>query len=244
MKIKILVAYHKPYKLPKGKIFVPIHVGRSVAYEKSKDGVISESDMQWLLKHMIGDDTGNNISNLNRDFCEMTALYWAWKNYDKLGNPDYIGLMHYRTFLNLKKCALHKILNTNTIIAPNIDNFLNYHNKIIGPDIKNINGVKYQNILDMNEKFLHDGFIYYKNIFIMPKKMFFTYCEMIFDILFAKYNSETHHNLREMGYLAEYITSFFIMFMKKNGVNVLELPLSGSPHYNVVKQLINVILKK
>ena len=32
----------------------------------------------------------------NRNINELTALYWAWKNYDKLGNPDYIGLMHYR----------------------------------------------------------------------------------------------------------------------------------------------------
>lgn len=45
---------------------------------------------------MIGDDTGDNISALNDSYNEMTALYWAWKNYDKLGNPDYIGLMHYR----------------------------------------------------------------------------------------------------------------------------------------------------
>lgn len=36
MKLKILVAYHKPFKLVKNNIFIPIHVGRDVAFEKSK----------------------------------------------------------------------------------------------------------------------------------------------------------------------------------------------------------------
>ena len=39
---------------------------------------------------MIGDDTGDNISDKNREYCELTGIYWIWKNYDKLGNPDYI----------------------------------------------------------------------------------------------------------------------------------------------------------
>ena len=60
---------------------------------------MSEKDYQWMLDNMIGDDTGDNISELNRNFNELTAIYWAWKNYDKLGNPDYIGLAHYRRFL-------------------------------------------------------------------------------------------------------------------------------------------------
>lgn len=94
--VKILVAYHKPSYLLKSDVFVPIHLGRAVAMEETKDGVSSSDDIKWLLHNMIGDDTGDNISQLNRYMCEITAQYWAWKNYDKLGNPDYIGLMHYR----------------------------------------------------------------------------------------------------------------------------------------------------
>lgn len=94
--IKILVGYHKPATLLKDDILTPIHLGRSLATEASKDGGISENDYQWMCKNMIGDDTGDNISHLNRYFCELTGIYWAWKNYDKLDNPDYIGFMHYR----------------------------------------------------------------------------------------------------------------------------------------------------
>jgi len=44
------------------------------------------------------DDDGENISSLNPVYNELTVLYWAWKNYDKLGDPDYLGLMHYRRY--------------------------------------------------------------------------------------------------------------------------------------------------
>lgn len=94
--IKILVGYHKPAALLKSDILVPIHLGRAVARDVSKDGIMDEKDYRWMVNNMIGDDTGKNISHLNREFCELTALYWAWKNYNLLGNPDYVGFMHYR----------------------------------------------------------------------------------------------------------------------------------------------------
>lgn len=109
-KVKILISYHKPFVLLKDEVFTPIHVGRALATEASKDGSISQEDYQWMLDNMIGDDTGDNISHLNREFCELTAVYWAWKNYDKLGNPDYIGFMHYRRHLNFN---LDKVYDEN-----------------------------------------------------------------------------------------------------------------------------------
>lgn len=97
--VKILIAYHKPSVLIKDDCLMPIHLGRALATESSKDGYMNYEDYQWMLENMIGDDTGENISHLNRTLCELTAIYWAWKNYDKLGDPDYIGLMSYRRLL-------------------------------------------------------------------------------------------------------------------------------------------------
>lgn len=99
--VKILVGYHKPAVLFQNEVLIPIHLGRALATQASKDGAMSEKEYQWMLDNMIGDDTGDNISHLNRKFNELTALYWAWKNYDKLGSPDYIGFMHYRRHLIL-----------------------------------------------------------------------------------------------------------------------------------------------
>lgn len=138
--IKILVGYHKPSYLFKDDIFVPIHCGRAVSNVISKDGYVTSTDAQWLLDNTIGDDTGDNISEKNREYCECTALYWAWKNYDKIGNPDYIGFMQYsRHFILKENCFSEKELDlyektyaTKKIIYPsyNYMNFLglNYDN--------------------------------------------------------------------------------------------------------------------
>lgn len=93
--IKILIATHKPFKIPDGMFYVPMHSGRAKFIEDNAQNPKSFV-YQWMLEHTVGDDTGDNISKRNENYCEWDILYWAWKNYDKLDNPDYIGLMHYR----------------------------------------------------------------------------------------------------------------------------------------------------
>lgn len=80
--IKILVTYKERHTIFKSDIITPIQTGRAVAKE--------------VFNEMIGDDTGDNISTRNPLYSELSAFYWAWKNYHELGNPDYIGFMHYR----------------------------------------------------------------------------------------------------------------------------------------------------
>lgn len=92
----------------KSDVLVPIHLGRSVAKQASIDGVMSHEDYEWMMRQMIGDDTGDNISYKNRLYAELTAIYWAWKNYKALGNPDYVGFMHYRRLLNFSGDRLDK----------------------------------------------------------------------------------------------------------------------------------------
>lgn len=45
---------------------------------------------------MIGDDTGDNISEKREQYCEFTVQYWAWKNVE----ADYYGLCHYRRYFS------------------------------------------------------------------------------------------------------------------------------------------------
>jgi lipopolysaccharide biosynthesis glycosyltransferase len=118
--VKILVGYHKPAQLLKSDILVPIHLGRALATQASKDGMMSAEDYQWMLDNMIGDDTGDNISHLNRYFCELTAIYWAWKNYDKLGNPDYVGFCHYRRFLDFSEQYQPDVNNCHDLVLQKV----------------------------------------------------------------------------------------------------------------------------
>lgn len=82
--IKILIACHKPSELPKNNLFLPIRVGAAKA------------DDDFGLQR---DDGGDNISDKNSSYCELTAIYWAWKNLD----ADYYGLFHYRRFYSFSK---------------------------------------------------------------------------------------------------------------------------------------------
>ncbi|WP_198586184.1 DUF4422 domain-containing protein [Roseovarius salinarum] len=83
MQATLYTAYHKPASLLKSASVQPIQVGRAGASE--------------VLEGMIGDDTGDNISDTNPRYCELTALYWAWRN-DR--ESTHIGLMHYRRVLD------------------------------------------------------------------------------------------------------------------------------------------------
>ena len=96
MDCKIFVSYHKPSVLLKSDVFVPIQVGRAAANLMHKDGKSKDKDLLWLSDNLIGDDTGENISEKNRNYCELTAQFWAWKNV----KADYIGFMHYRRHLS------------------------------------------------------------------------------------------------------------------------------------------------
>ena len=83
-KTSLYAAFHKTAPTIDAPYVVPIHVGRATAAAP--------------LPGMIGDDTGENISARNTEYCELTALYWAWKN-DR--ESDRIGLMHYRRMLDI-----------------------------------------------------------------------------------------------------------------------------------------------
>ncbi len=143
--IKILINYHKPGKLLKNDIFVPIHVGRTLATQNSKDGKISKQDYNWLINNMIGDDTGDNISSRNKEFCELTGIYWAWKHYEELGNPDYIGFMTYRR---------HFIFNEQ--LSANIERFLTNEELTYGDVMLLHNIPNYENIFGITTDYIQD----------------------------------------------------------------------------------------
>ena len=81
--VKIVVATHKKYEMPKDGMYLPLHVGA----EGKKDSNGNALDLGYQK-----DNTGENISKKNASYCELTGLYWAWKNL----KDDYIGLEHYR----------------------------------------------------------------------------------------------------------------------------------------------------
>lgn len=80
MKTSIYIACHKPYWTAIHSNYKTLQVG---AVNSTWDGA------------SLRDDTGSNISIKNNNYCELTGLYWIWKN-DTTSNI--IGLCHYRRY--------------------------------------------------------------------------------------------------------------------------------------------------
>lgn len=68
--VKIIVATHKKYEMPQDAMYLPLHVGA----EGKTDQNGNPLDLGYQK-----DNTGENISNKNAAYCELTGLYWAWK---------------------------------------------------------------------------------------------------------------------------------------------------------------------
>lgn len=82
--IKIFVSHRidKDSTVINNPLFIPIRCG--AAFDSATQA------------RLIGDDTGDNISEKRLSFNEFTVIYWAWKNI----RADYYGLCHYRRFLS------------------------------------------------------------------------------------------------------------------------------------------------
>lgn len=182
--VKIIVATHKKYQMPSDLMYVPVHVGA--------DG---KEDLGYTK-----DNIGDNISALNPSFCELTGLYWAWKNLD----ADYIGLAHYRRHFSLKKKKgkWDSVLTYNDI-KPYLDKvkifvpkkrkyyietlYSHYKHTHYSEQLditKLIIREKYPECIDSFKKVMEQRSGYMFNMMIMKKELLNDYCKWLFDILF------------------------------------------------------------
>ncbi|MCR5664035.1 MAG: DUF4422 domain-containing protein, partial [Oscillospiraceae bacterium] len=82
--IRIYVACHRESLTPRCPLFRPIQAGAGV---------------NGRLPGLLHDDEGDNISEKNPRWCELTALYWVWKHED----ADVIGFCHYRRYFDFSE---------------------------------------------------------------------------------------------------------------------------------------------
>ena len=80
--LNIINCCHKPDVIARQPYFTPIQVGKA------------NSSLDLGIQ---GDDTGENISSKNSSYCELTGLYWMWKN---LNDAEIMGLSHYRRYFD------------------------------------------------------------------------------------------------------------------------------------------------
>jgi hypothetical protein len=184
---KILVATHKEYPFPKDPLYIPIHVGKTL------------SDKQI---NILSDDSGDNISSKNQSFCELTALYWAWKN-DFFKDCDVCGLVHYRRYFYGSGRFLSKSILTEEEIGSLMREYdvllPRKRNYVIETVYTHYANAHYQEDMDAAREvvaLLAPEFVYafdevmarrklhLYNMFVMKTDLFAQYCEWLFSILF------------------------------------------------------------
>ena len=214
--IALIVATHKNYWMPSDEMYVPVHVG--------KEG---KSDLGYT-----GDNTGDNISAKNANYCELTGLYWAWKNLD----ADYLGLVHYRRHFTTKaargtkeervitEAELKTILKHTDVVLPTPRNYYietNYSQYVHAHHAEDLDVTrkiiteKYPGYLLAYDMSMKKTYGHRFNMFIMKRDKFNAYCEWLFDILFElekrlDISSYNQNDSRVFGFVSERLLDVWI----------------------------------
>lgn len=195
--IKLFVCCHQPVEIPKHPLLIPIQVGAA----------LTETHFPGFLY----DDTGENISEKNRFYCELTAQYWAWKNI----YADYYGFFHYRRYLypdqgarrpyrielkpspdvldRLGYAQFEALIPEYDLILPKGENMYLPVRKHYAAapfhhweDLDRIERIIWEQTPEYSaamDKYLAESICYFGNIFIMKRQVFTDYCRWLFSIL-------------------------------------------------------------
>lgn len=202
MDARIYVCTHKQYTKPDAKLYRSLHVGKALGEELGYEG----------------DDTGDSISHKNKNYCELTGVYWIWKNVD----CDVAGICHYRRYFEkdgalLSEDDTERILAEYDVILPmssctKYRNLYEHYDKrhyIKDMEIcRQVVAEKYPDYLTALDLCMHCNFFSMGNMMIAPKAIFDSYCAWLFDILFevekrVDISGYDPYQARIMGYLSE-----------------------------------------
>ncbi len=213
MSTTVFVMTHKAYEEPRDRVYRSLQVGRA---GKNADRTLPYT----------GDDTGDNISDQNCFYGELTGLYWIHKNYH---DDDYIGICHYRRFYVREDGSLfdeedfERILTEYDIITSdqnvsmlsiregyaeshNIDDLMYCGDAIgmISPDYSRA-----------FEETLASHSCCYANLCVMPHPLFDEYCDWLFSVLFEAskridVSSYDNYHKRVYGFLSEVLLNVWI----------------------------------
>lgn len=178
----------------------------------------------------------DNIDFLNPWYCELTGLYYLWKNV----NDDIVGLEHYRRYFVNKNFKLltendiKNILKTSDVICKkhnfktNLKGYgLFYKNKWMGilEHYFNLIAEEDKNFSIFLRQRLKGDYFAQCNMFICKKEIIDNYCDFLFNVL-AKFKSTEFFKInRIIGYLAEITLGPWLEYNKYK------------IYYNAVKQI-------
>lgn len=221
-KVKIFICCHKPDTVKHDDVYIPLHVGRALSKYKEE------------MKDMIGDDTGENISEKNPFYSEATGIYWIWKN---VHDTEYVGLCHYRRFFDCNFTNENidgffkdgtEVILAEKILQPH-DRWHGILNYVQIEDLMILRGV----IRKICPEYLPSLNSYWRdyksnafNMVVCKKSLYDAYAEWMFSICaeFEKYMrpSGYSNSRRVFAYITEMITP---LYFYHNKCKIKEMPV-------------------
>lgn len=206
MSVKIFVMTHKQFEVPDDPMYIPLHVGHKTAKETFG---------------YLGDDTGDNISELNCYYAELSGVYWVWKN-DR--NTENVGICHYRRYLTSEEgyvfteAEYEQILSEYDIITTKLlelpgsyrDGFGAHHNINTLDETGRVILELCPEYYDTFVRLVYQNRTYFGNIMVAKKELYDAYCEWLFTILFALQKridlsfTDDYHR-RVFGFISEFL---------------------------------------
>ncbi len=177
------------------------------------------------------DNIGDNISSRNRQMCELTAMYWIWKNADQ----DVVGVEHYRRrfifpsgwqqIFSQNKADV--ILPVPLYVRPSLkENYVSRHiGEIWEVMMQKLNDIQGTECAHKAKDFFENTGCYSPcNMLIAKKKVYDEMCEWLFPILFAVMEEwgevDDKYQNRYPGFLSERLISFFF-FLNRDRYKVV-----------------------
>ena len=244
--VKVVVAAHKPYWMPSDPLYVPVRVGAA-----------GGEDFGFAR-----DDTGDNISPRNPHYCELTGLYWAWKNLD----CEYLGLAHYRRHFTIRrgssdrKDALtldqaRRLLTQTDALLPkphsywietNYSHYAHAHHAADLDTTRAILAERYPDYLAAFDRSMRRTRGHRCNMFIMKRALADRYCAWLFDVLFElegrlDISGYSPNDARVFGFVSERLLD---VWLETNGVRYRDIPYIFLEKENWIAKGARFIMRK
>ncbi len=163
------------------------------------------------------DDEGDNISIKNHMYCEMSAVYWIWKN----EKHDWVGIEHYRRHLLVRpemiKPGIDAFLPLPYLCYPNeASQFRRFINeKVFNSFLRALSELHPENI-ESYRAIIYGKYQYTYNLICARWDVFDEYCSWFFNITeyMEKTMGEEVPDLKEtraFSYIAEVLTNIFFL---------------------------------
>ncbi len=190
----------------------------------------------------FSDGSGDNIADLNSSFCELTALYWVWKNcHDPLK-----GIVHYRRFFEDPRshgCLMPADVANNELAGCDLvlpkkywlldtveGHYASHHDSRDLELLRESVAAVQPDYLDAFDECMGLRFVYPYNMLVASADAYDSYCAWLFPVMFGLKDRITRsgdgtrdaYQSRVYGFLSERLMNVYVT---GGGIKVSEAPV-------------------